>query len=227
MIPTDVKRVAILTGAGMSTESGIPDFRSETGLWQSFRPEEVASVQALSNHPDVFQSFYRERMKKLETIEPHDGHRLINQLEEQGKLHMLATQNVDGLHQQAGNENVLELHGNIQTIRCHDCETSHDKGAFMQGDHCRVCGGMLRPNVVLFGEMLPQGVWGEAIQKIEEADCLIVIGTSMQVSPVNQLPGYARSYTIYINHESSDFPFDKWMEMSASEGMRQLMDRWA
>ncbi|GAJ98711.1 NAD-dependent deacylase [Geomicrobium sp. JCM 19055] len=215
-------KIVVLTGAGMSTESGVPDFRSQRGLWSRYNPAKVASVDSLENHYELFSEFYRERMKALRTIEPHRGHRILAEWEEAGKLHAIATQNVDGLHQVAGNKNVLELHGSIRSTRCHQCERVQSEETFLRSTHCEHCQGVLRPNVVLFGEMLPELVWDEAVKKIEEADVLLVIGTSLQVSPVNQLPYVAKGKTVYINDEPSDFPFDFWINKTISSGLSDL-----
>ncbi|GAK06619.1 NAD-dependent deacylase [Geomicrobium sp. JCM 19038] len=219
-------KIVVLTGAGMSTESGVPDFRSQRGLWSRYNPAKVASVESLENHYELFSEFYRERMKALRAIEPHRGHRILAEWEQAGKLHAVATQNVDGLHQVAGNKKVLELHGSIRSTRCHQCERVQNEETFLRGTYCEHCQGVLRPNVVLFGEMLPELVWNEAVKKIEEADVLLVIGTSLQVSPVNQLPYVAKGKTVYINDEPSDYPFDFWINKTISSGLFELKKAW-
>ncbi|EZH67642.1 hypothetical protein DH09_06845 [Bacillaceae bacterium JMAK1] len=219
-------KIVVLTGAGMSTESGVPDFRSQRGLWSRYNPAKVASVDSLESNYELFSEFYRQRIKALNTVNPHLGHRILAEWEQEGKLHAIATQNVDGLHQAAGNNNVLELHGSIRSVRCHQCERVQNEEIFLQGSHCELCQGVLRPNVVLFGEMLPEFAWNEAVKRIKEADVLLVIGTSLQVSPVNQLPYVANGTTVYINDEPSDYPFDFWINNKISTGLSDLKKAW-
>jgi NAD-dependent deacetylase len=193
-------RVVILTGAGMSTEAGIPDFRSPSGWWNKMDPRKVATVEALETNYDLFHSFYSYRIEQLDRTTPHRGHELIAQWEHSGKVTLVATQNVDGLHQLAGCSRVQELHGSILTYRCHSCCMPTEKYEFLEKHLCS-CGGRLRPNVVLFGESLPQEAWNQAVNEIEQADLVLVIGTSLLVSPVNQLPYLTEGKRVLINKE--------------------------
>lgn len=209
----------ILTGAGMSTESGIPDFRSKEGWWRNIDPLTVATVEALQNNYDLFHQFYSARIEALTNCTPHEGHYILARWEERGLLHRVATQNVDRFHQQAGNNEVDELHGSILTYRCHICENQASKQAFIDKKHCTSCDGKLRPNVVLFGETLPQEAWNNALNHIQKAELVIVIGTSLQVYPVSQLPTMTNGTTVYINKEvgvEQSF-FDLVIEGSAKE----------
>lgn len=217
-------RTVVLTGAGMSTESGVPDFRSSKGIWQQIDPLQVATVDALENDYDTFHRFYTMRLQQLAQCKPHAGHIALAQLEKQGIISFVATQNVDGFHTTAGSTHVAELHGNIHDIRCHSCHQPHTVQQFIAKVRC-TCGGLLRPGVVLFGEYLPEEAWIRTSREIEQADAVIVIGTSLQVSPVNQLPSMTRGKKIYINAEiSPNAIFDVMIEGSAKENILALQN---
>lgn len=214
-------RTVVLTGAGMSTESGIPDFRSSTGLWQNIDPRIVASTESMQKNYEQFREFYQMRIAALDNCKPHQGHLILAELEKRGLVSLIATQNVDQLHQQAGSKNVAELHGNIVTFRCKKCGKPHTKEQFLNNSICTYCSGKLRPNVVLFGETLPMVAWERTLHKIHEADLVIVIGTSLEVYPVNQLPSMSKGKLVYINREqtslSAHYSFDLVLEGSAGE----------
>ena len=214
----------VLTGAGMSTESGIPDFRSKSGWWNSIDPRTVASVESLTDDYALFREFYQLRIEALQDIEPHAGHRILAHWEQEGHVQLIATQNVDQLHQQAGSKNVAELHGNIVTIRCTSCNKPHPKQHFLTNAVCTYCMNHLRPNVVLFGETLPQEAWNRALNEIQQADVVLVIGTSLEVYPVNQLPMMARGKLVSINLETEAHAtgFDAVLQGSAGEILSQL-----
>ncbi|WP_245741934.1 SIR2 family NAD-dependent protein deacylase [Anaerobacillus arseniciselenatis] len=209
----------VLTGAGMSTESGIPDFRSRSGWWKNIDPLTVATVEALQSNYELFHQFYSARIEALAKCKPHEGYQMLANWEQNGLLHRVATQNVDGFHHQAGNRHVDELHGSILTYRCQQCEKEASKQAFIDKKHCSSCDGKLRPNVVLFGETLPEEAWNNALYHIQKADLVIVIGTSLQVYPVSQLPTMTNGTTVCINKEvgvEQSF-FDLVIEGSAKE----------
>ncbi|WP_051541083.1 NAD-dependent deacylase [Caldalkalibacillus mannanilyticus] len=180
----------VLTGAGMSTESGLPDFRSQSGLWQGKNPEEIASVQALERNREEFLSFYRKRIEQLERYAPHSGHERLTQWQRQGYVQRIITQNVDGFHQHATSHGVLELHGTLREIRCQQCERTFSSERYLQeqGEVCSHCQGFLRPSVVLFGESLDAEVIHHAFEEARKAELFIVMGSSLQVSPANMLP---------------------------------------
>lgn len=187
---------AVFTGAGMSTESGLPDFRSAGGLWkQSRRFEELASTSALQHDFPEFVEFYRWRIQMLQGVEPHAGHRRIAEWQREGRVQALITQNVDGLHAHAGSTEVLELHGSLQVIRCQRCGTEANSERFLtdEGIHCARCGGKMRPGVVLFGEALPEDALRKAQDASERADLFLVLGSSLQVSPANYFPQVAKA----------------------------------
>ena len=191
----------VLTGAGMSTESGLPDFRSKSGWWKNFDPTTLATVDAMETNYPLFHEFYCMRLKTLAECSPHRGHFILADWERKGLVQSIATQNVDGFHRAAGSSKVYELHGSLKSIRCSGCGRPGTVEGFLGKTDCRSCGGRLRPGVVLFGEMLPQHSWNGALRYIEKADLVIVIGTSLQVYPANQLPSITGGRTAYINYE--------------------------
>ena len=188
------ERVVVFTGAGMSTESGLPDFRSAGGLWkQSRRFEELASVTALERDYDEFVEFYRYRLRVLAEFRPHAGHEVLARLQAQGRLNTLITQNVDGYHEQAGSRDVLCLHGTLAQVHCHECRAACAPTTFLTESPplCARCSGRLRPSVVLFGEALDSAVLSRSARASEAADLFVVLGSSLLVSPANQLPALA------------------------------------
>ncbi len=198
------QRTVVLTGAGMSTESGLPDFRSKSGWWKNIDPTTVASVEALESNYELFHEFYKTRLKNLQDCQPHEGHVILAGWEAKGWVHAVATQNVDGFHQRAGSQRVYELHGSIRSARCHRCSTKAKIESFISREACERCGGKLRPNVVLFGEALPEEAWDQSLSAIRTADLVLVIGTSLQVYPVNQLPRMTKGKIAIINMEPTD-----------------------
>lgn len=183
---------AVFTGAGMSTESGLPDFRSSQGLWGKYRPEDLASIDALNRNFDNFVDFYRKRISTLGEVKPHRGHELIAQWESRGLVKGVITQNVDGLHQAAGSAVVYELHGTLKKVRCQSCGREFPSEDFSDQSTCERCGGKLRPGVVLFGEMLPEDALADAIALAEDCHLFLVLGSSLAVSPANYLPERAK-----------------------------------
>ncbi|MGY4690648.1 NAD-dependent protein deacylase [Salibacterium sp. K-3] len=179
----------VMTGAGMSTESGLPDFRSNTGLWKDRNPAALASIDAMENNRDEFFSFYRSRIESLVGVKPNDGHHLLAEWENKGIIDSIITQNVDGLHQQAGSSKVAELHGSIAALHCHSCgETAENRRYLENETTCSFCGGFLRPNIVLFGEMLPEEAITKAQQEAARADLFIVLASSLTVAPASHFP---------------------------------------
>ncbi|WP_027409703.1 NAD-dependent deacylase [Anoxybacteroides tepidamans] len=209
------KRTVVLTGAGMSTESGLPDFRSaKTGLWQHKNPERLASTHALQYHRDDFIAFYQYRIRTLRECEPHTGHHILARWEERGLIDSVITQNVDGFHQQAGSRHVIELHGSLRTVRCARCDQSYESDAYLTDTFYCSCGGFLRPSVVLFGEALPADAVEQAWRAAQQAELFIVLGSSLQVSPANQLPLIAKrngAKLIIVNMEPTEL--DEWADL--------------
>src|SRR5699024_7354784 len=175
----------VFTGAGMSTESGLPDFRSKSrGLWEKFNPDELANVNALLNNEAEFTEFYRYRLREITKYNPHVGHTILGQWEKSGLIQSVITQNVDGFHHDAKSKQVMELHGTFRKFHCHDCHQEHPREDYLTGKtHCYLCKGTVRPGIVLFGEMLPQDVFQQAEEETMLADLFIVLGSSLSVSP--------------------------------------------
>lgn len=205
------RSIGILTGAGISAESGIPTFRDPGGLWERFKPEELANVHAFLKNPELVQKWYEHRRSIVREKEPNPGHVAIAELETMYEDVTLITQNVDRLHQRAGSVNVVELHGNILRSYCIDCEReagSDDLAPLAQGRaaRCAACGGYIRPDVVWFGEMLPSGAMDRALRAAERADVFLSVGTSAVVYPAAGIPLHAASsggYVAEINLERS------------------------
>ncbi len=214
----------VLTGAGMSTECGLPDFRSPSGWWKNIDPLTVATVEALETNYDLFHEFYCARIKALENCHPHEGHYILTKWQQNGHIQRVVTQNVDGLHTQAQTTHVAELHGSILIYSCHDCGNEASKHQFLSKENCSLCNGKLRPNVVLFGENLPQLAWNNALHHIQLAELVIVIGSSLQVYPVSQLPKMTNGKTIYINMEMNEKQsfFDLVIEGSARDTLIEV-----
>jgi NAD-dependent deacetylase len=189
------RRAVALTGAGVSVPSGIPDFRTpETGLWANVDPMEVAHISVFEGDPERFWSYYRPRFQSLGDKEPNRAHEALAELERRGLIEGVITQNIDRLHRAAGSENVIEVHGSIGTSSCTACATAFGldevEGLFDQRGVaiCSACGGAVKPDVVLFGEMLPLEAIDRATQLAEEADLMICVGSSLAVHPVAGLP---------------------------------------
>lgn len=182
----------VLTGAGISTESGIPDFRSAGGVWAQYDPFEVAHVDALRREPARVWEFYARRLGVLADAEPNDGHRALAELEDAGWIRAVVTQNVDGLHQRAGSREVVEVHGSLREAECLRCRARVPMAAALAGlplPACPDCGEVLKPGVVMFGELLSAEAIGRGQQLVAEAQLLLVVGSSLEVHPVAALPG--------------------------------------
>jgi NAD-dependent deacetylase len=179
----------VLTGAGISTESGVPDFRSAGGIWAEFDPLEVATLDAFLAQPERVWDFYALRLRDLASVEPNDGHLALAELEERGWVEALVTQNVDGLHARAGSRDVVEVHGSIGGADCLACGRHEDDVArLLPLPRCPRCGEILKPGVVMFGELLPEAAIDRATRLAQEAPLLLVVGTSLEVWPVAGLP---------------------------------------
>jgi NAD-dependent deacetylase len=187
------RSVVALTGAGISVPSGIPDFRSDGGLWDLDDPLEVASLRAFRANPQRFYNWFRPLLGRLLDAQPNPAHLALAALERAGALKALITQNIDGLHQRAGSREVYELHGHLRSATCLECERQAPTGPLLErvrhGEIPRCdCGGLFKPDVVLFDELLPRGLFWLAQRAIETCDVLIVAGTSLEVAPVGDLP---------------------------------------
>lgn len=227
------ERVVVLTGAGISAESGVPTFRDPGGLWQRFKPEELANVEAFLANPVLVQSWYHHRRSVLDDVEPNPGHIALRRLADLVPAFSLVTQNVDNLHQRAGSEDVIELHGNITRSYCIDCHADAvdgDQGSADQAHRCQTCGGLIRPDVVWFGEMLPIDNLERAERASRNADVFLSIGTSGVVYPAAGLPlaaADAGAYTAEINIERSAIaPYmDEIIEGAAGAVLPAIVER--
>jgi NAD-dependent deacetylase len=190
------RRVAVLTGAGVSAESGVPTFRGAGGLWEGQRVEDVATPFAFARDPRFVWRFYNGRRAGLRTIGPNPGHRALVAMEDRwgSECFTLITQNVDGLHRAAGSRHVLEIHGSLARVRCTGCGQVEERPGedLPELPSCATCGKLLRPDVVWFHEMLPEKIWVEAAQAVTTCDCFLAVGTSAIVYPAAGLIDAAR-----------------------------------
>ncbi len=203
----NVKKIVLVTGAGISQESGIPTFRGKDGLWRNYDAMKLATIDAFYDNPKLVWEWYNERRQNIFSAEPNRGHKAITELEKFAEV-VILTQNIDGLHQKAGSTKVLELHGSIVKIKCTVCDFNDEIiTEFSENPPLCKCGNILRPDVVWFGEPLPQDVWQKAIIHANQCDLMIIAGTSLVVSPANTLPIYAKqnnAMLIEINPENTE-----------------------
>jgi NAD-dependent deacetylase len=181
----------VLTGAGISTESGIPDFRSPTGVWAQYDPMEYATIDAFLEDPAKVWDFYGKRLAMLDEAQPNDGHRALAELEDRGWVSAIVTQNIDRLHERAGSRVLVEVHGSIRTSSCLACGAVvpfAEVVELLPVPGCPRCGRILKPDVVMFGELLPEAAIGRALHLAATAGLLLVVGSSLEVYPVAGLP---------------------------------------
>jgi NAD-dependent deacetylase len=223
----------VLTGAGISTESGIPDFRSPGGIWAEYDPLEYATIDAFLADPAKVWDFYGERLALLGSAEPNDGHRALAELEDRGWVRAVITQNIDRLHERAGSRALVEVHGSIRTSSCLDCGTIvpfAEVAELLPVPACPNCGRVLKPDVVMFGELLPEAAIARALQLAAEAGLLLVVGSSLEVYPVAGLPleTIAAGGVIAIVNRG-ETPFDACaavtVDAGAGETLRALAER--
>ena len=205
------QRVVVLTGAGISTPSGIPDFRSEgTGLWSRDEPLEAASLNTFRTAPEKFFHWFRPLAGQIFYASPNPAHTALAEYEHAGHHEIILTQNIDGLHQKAGSRHVVEMHGSLRTLSCTQCYRKFPAEDFLKPyiEHgiipqCSNCNGILKPDVILFGEQLPQSAWQEAQRAAHQCDLMLVAGSSLEVLPVAGLPVQALdrgAHLIVINN---------------------------
>jgi NAD-dependent deacetylase len=208
------RRLVVFTGAGISAESGIATFRGSgaDALWGRFRPEEVATPEAFQRHPERVWRWYGERFRQVRAAQPNAGHRALVRLAALFPLSMVVTQNVDGLHQRAGSRPVIELHGSLATARCDACGETTDMERALDTSPDRppacACGGLVRPAVVWFGEMLPEGALETAIEEAARCDLFVAVGTSATVFPAAGLIDVASgagAVVVEVNPEATAF----------------------
>lgn len=211
----ECNNIVFFGGAGVSTESGVKDYRSQDGLYNTVKeygvpPEEILSHSFFFQHPETFYDFYRKYF--IIEVEPNNAHKALAELETMGKLKAVITQNIDGLHQKAGSKNVIELHGTAGEFNCGACGKSEDAENVIKGikngilPKCKHCCGLMKPKVVLYGENLYDGVAESAIESIANADMLIVGGTSLAVYPAASFVRYFRGkYIVMINKSETEY----------------------
>ena len=196
----------IFSGAGLSTESGLADFRSKNGLWKKHDPSRYCSVDCLESNYEEFLEFYKARLMVPKGTEPNIGHKLVAKWEANNLVKGVITQNIDSLHQAAGSKVIAELHGGLEPIYCHRCGAKSEVHDFVSGTPCRKCGGHLRTSIVLFGESLPEKDFSLAGRLTQEAQTMIVLGSSLTVSPANMFPQMAKnkgSKLVIINRDTT------------------------
>jgi len=226
--------VVFFGGAGVSTESNIPDFRSEKGLYTAqkqygYSPEEMLSHSFFVRHMKTFYDYYKKNLIYLDA-EPNKAHKALAYLEKKGKLKAIVTQNIDGLHQKAGNEKVFELHGSVLRNYCMDCGKFYDVEYIMDEDnckegvpHCKECGGVVKPDVVLYEEALDDNCMVGAIRAIEKADTLIIGGTSLVVYPAAGLIRYFRGNNLVLINKQAT-PYDDRADLVINDSIGKVME---
>lgn len=222
----NARAATIFSGAGMSTESGLPDFRSSGGLWRDNRRfEDLASTSALAHDYADFVAFYRWRIEELAKYRPHEGHAVLARWEAAGRIAGVVTQNVDGFHHAAGSRNVHELHGSLRVVRCHRCGAEAPAAEFLiDPPTCPACGGKRRPGVVLFGERLPMDALDAADALARRADLFIVLGSSLVVSPANMFPQLAKAAgarLVIVNRDRT--PLDPLADLVLRDAVRDVL----
>ena len=224
----DSDRIVFFGGAGVSTESNIPDFRSADGLYHQnykYTPEQIVSHSFFMHNPEGFYEFYKEKMMYL-NAKPNAAHKKIAELEAAGKLTAVITQNIDGLHQAAGSKNVLELHGSIHRNYCMECGRFYDAAYVKNAEgipHCE-CGGMIKPDVVLYEEGLDNDTIEESVRAISQAQVLIIGGTSLAVYPAAGLIDYFRGEALVVINKSST-PRDRNADLLIKEPIGQVFSQ--
>ena len=230
----NANKLTVLTGAGISKASGIPTFRGKDGLWSKYSPSELATYQAFTKNPKLVWQWYNYRRKIIKVAKPNAAHYAISDLEKMFKDNFaIITQNIDSLHRQTGNKNILELHGNIFETKCLICDKIYFDDTIYEDDElppkCKFCGGKVRPNVVWFGENLDRNILDKAMAASAQCDVFLCIGTSGVVQPAASLPKIAsdiRAFVVEINVEYSGISIyaDEVIIGKAEEILPQIVD---
>lgn len=225
------KSIVVLTGAGASVESGIPDFRSPKGIYNkdyAYRPEKVLSHNFFMNQPKIFYEYYKENIIHTEAL-PNPGHLLLAELEKSGKVKAIITQNIDGLHQLAGSKNVLEIHGSIYRNHCVRCHEAYGINYILHNNdpiRCIECNGLVKPDVVLYDEALDNDTVLNAVEAIVKADLLIIAGTSLRVYPAADLVKYGKKTLLMnLSKTSKDIFFDYVYYGKFGEACREIQNK--
>lgn len=232
------KHGVVLTGAGISTPSGIPDFRSvNSGLWEKYDPMKVASLTSFRYHPEDFFEWMQKLARDIHKAQPNPAHFGVARLEDAGIIQTVITQNIDALHQRAGSKQVLEVHGSMRSLTCIQCYGKVDSAPFLESylnhgqiPRCTACGGILKPDLVLFGEQLPHRIWLAALEASKKCDAMLVAGSSLEVLPVAGLPMRALengAHLILINHTETylDVRADVVFHDDVDEVIPRLVER--
>jgi NAD-dependent deacetylase len=233
MHPSQLEPLVVLTGAGISAESGVPTFRGEGGLWEDHRAEDLATPQAFGQDPALVWRFYNWRRATVSKCDPNAAHHLLVEIERRMKNFTLITQNVDGLHSLAGSQKVIELHGSLWRMRCARCRTVWEDNSVHPPEHlprCQDCGTLARPDVIWFGESLNKGALEMSMEAASKARLMLVIGTSAIVHPAATFPMIARSVgaqLVEINPESTPLTphVDQVFHEAATKGLAQWWDQ--
>lgn len=210
---SEAERIVFFTGAGISAESGISTFRGKDGIWNKLKPEELASFDAFLRNPELVWEWYQYRRKIVNEAQPNSGHLAIAEFEKYYKDVSVVTQNVDNLHRRAGSSNVYELHGNIERNYCINCRTFYNKEDLQFSGKipvCKSCGGLIRPDVVWFGEFLPEDIFNDGESKAIHSDICFVVGTSAIVYPAANIPILAKrsgSFLVEVNIEETELTY--------------------
>ncbi len=223
------RRLTALTGAGMSAESGVPTYRGRGGIWSQYRWEEYACQEAFDADPEKVLRFHELRRAAVLACKPHAGHSAIAQLEKKHPGVTVVTQNIDGMHQRAGSVKVIELHGSLWRVRCPYDGISEDIGEKYRSYKCERCGSWLRPDIIWFGDMLDQGVMGEAITAIRSSNLFVSIGTSGVVYPAAGFPRVAKengARCIEVNPEANEMSdlYDEALRDAAGKVLPSLFE---
>ena len=223
--------IVVFTGSGISVESGIPTFRGRDGLWSRVDPSQVATPEAYRRNPEYVWEWYRMRISHVLKAKPNMGHKIISKWERVGIVRTVITQNVDNLHYKAGSRNIIELHGNILRVRCFQCGYRDDIRGYIKDTlpRCPKCSGLMRPDVVWFGEPLDPDILARAFREAENSDLMLVIGTSGTVYPAAYIPIRAKSMgsiIVEINPEDTELTSiaDICIRMPASRALKALDD---
>ena len=232
-IVSTARRIVAFTGAGISAESGIPTYRGDDGVWHKYDPNKYANIHSFLKDPEYYWNFFKEvRYPVIKKAKPNKAHIALASLEENGKLEAVITQNIDGLHQLAGSKMVLELHGNTRLISCLNCKKQHTMDEVYSRLEtqlpplCSECGGILKPEVVFFGESLPVTVLEEAVNITNECDLFFTIGSSLIVQPAASLPLMAKekgAKLVIINKDAT--PLDTFADIVFHTTASEVLDK--
>jgi NAD-dependent deacetylase len=220
----ETQNTVVFTGAGMSTESGLSDFRSKNGMWNVDDPMELATTTAMRGNYDKFHAFYSRRFEAMGNSRPNTGHEIVAEFESRGLVKCVITQNIDGLHSAAGSKVIYELHGSVEKVRCMECGAPAAQRDFIDLKPCQKCGGRLRPGVVLFGESLPEDAFAASWDASKTCGVFMVLGSSLQVSPANQMPSIAKSAGAYVAICNRDVtPMDYLADYRTDQGIGEFL----